>query len=279
MKIGFVGAGKVGFSLGKYFVNKDLTVIGYYSRNLESSKDAAEFTSSRYFSSIKDLLKECDTIFITTVDDAVKDVWNDIQMWSIKNKIICHCSGSLSSKVFSNIDSYDSYGYSIHPMFAFSDKYNSYKKLNEAFFTIEGSKEKLNKIVDLLNILGNEFKIISSEDKVKYHAASVFVSNHVLALMKEGVKLLIDCGFQEEEAIKALYPLMLNNVKNIKLGFINSLTGPLERGDELTVKKHLECLECDEKELYKILSRKLLEIAKTKNMNRDYKKIEDMIGE
>lgn len=279
MKIGFVGAGKVGFTLGKYFGNKGLSIIGYYSRQLESAKEAAEFTNSKYFISIKDLLKECDTIFITTVDDAVECVWNDIQKSSIKNKIICHCSGSLSSKVFSNIDSYDSYGYSIHPMFAFSDKYNSYKKLNEAFFTIEGSKEKLNMIVDLLNILGNEFKIISSEDKVKYHAASVFVSNHILALMKEGVELLGDCGFQEEEAIKALYPLMLNNVKNIESGLTNSLTGPLERGDELTLKKHIECLNYKDQELYKILSEKLLKIAKKKNITRDYKKIEDMIGE
>lgn len=31
MKFGFIGAGKVGFSLGKYFADHDLDVVGYYS--------------------------------------------------------------------------------------------------------------------------------------------------------------------------------------------------------------------------------------------------------
>ena len=47
MNIGFVGAGKVGFSLGKYFCNNDIKVSGYYSQNLESSKEAAKFTKSK----------------------------------------------------------------------------------------------------------------------------------------------------------------------------------------------------------------------------------------
>ena len=31
MKVGFIGAGKAGFSLGKYFKEKGLSVSGYYS--------------------------------------------------------------------------------------------------------------------------------------------------------------------------------------------------------------------------------------------------------
>ncbi|MGN1313669.1 MAG: hypothetical protein ACI4VG_01490 [Lachnospiraceae bacterium] len=33
MRIGFIGAGKVGFSLGRYFGENDVCVSGYYSRN------------------------------------------------------------------------------------------------------------------------------------------------------------------------------------------------------------------------------------------------------
>ena len=47
MKIGFIGAGKVGFSLGKYFAEKGMELSGYYSKNPASSKAAAEFTSDR----------------------------------------------------------------------------------------------------------------------------------------------------------------------------------------------------------------------------------------
>ena len=37
MKIGFIGAGKVGFSLGKYLMENSTTVSGYYSKNENSS--------------------------------------------------------------------------------------------------------------------------------------------------------------------------------------------------------------------------------------------------
>ena len=45
MKIGFIGAGKVGFSLGKYLQNNcsqnDVEIVGYFSKSLKSAKSAA----------------------------------------------------------------------------------------------------------------------------------------------------------------------------------------------------------------------------------------------
>ncbi|SFU39018.1 3-methyl-2-oxobutanoate hydroxymethyltransferase [Clostridium sp. DSM 8431] len=104
INIGFIGAGKVGFSLGKYLTNNKINISGYYSRNVESTKEAAKFTNSKCFVSINDLIKESDVIFITTPDSVIGSIWENIDKLSIKNKIICHCSGSLSSKIFSNKD-------------------------------------------------------------------------------------------------------------------------------------------------------------------------------
>ena len=59
MKFGFIGAGKVGFSLGKYFAVHDLDVVGYYSDKLEDSLEAAEFTNSKSYDSLdENLAKE-----------------------------------------------------------------------------------------------------------------------------------------------------------------------------------------------------------------------------
>ena len=82
----------------------------------------------------------------------------------INNKLICHCSGSLSSEIFSDIRKYGAYGYSIHPMFAINDKYNSYKDLPNAFITIEGHKEYQEKLKQLFLSLGNKVQIISKEN-------------------------------------------------------------------------------------------------------------------
>ena len=113
-----------------------------------------------------------------------------------------------------------------------------------------------------------------------YHLASVVVSNHVIALAELGNELLMKCGFNEEEAMSALYPLMLNNIKNIgEKGIKESLTGPVERGDSDTVIRHMNCLNEEDKELYKLLSKKLVNIAKQKNKNRNYSNLEKIIGE
>lgn len=280
MNIGFIGAGKVGFSLGKYFYNNDLNISGYYSKSKKSATEAADFTNSKVFKNINDVIKESDIIFITTPDSVIESIWESIDKLSIKNKILCHCSGSLSSRIFSDIENYDAYGFSIHPLFAFSNKYKSHEYLKEAFITIEGSSDKMKEIVSLFNKLGNDFKVISDKDKARYHLSSAIVCNHVLALINEGINQLKQCGFSDEEAMKALYPLANNNVNNVFFnGAVDSLTGAIERADEITLKKHLECLNEEDKSLYKMISKKLIKIAEEKNRERDYKDIKLMMGE
>lgn len=280
IKFGFIGAGKVGFSLGKYLKENNIDISGYYSKSQHSSKEAAIFTNTRQYNNLEDLIKNSDAIFITTPDNQIADVWNEVKKLPIKEKLICHCSGSISSEVFSNINNHGAYGYSIHPMFAISDKYNSYKDLSQAFITIEGNEKHIEYLKMLFSHLGNDVAIINKENKILYHAASVTVSNLVLGLINNGVNYLEECGFTKEMAIKALYPLIENNLRNIKeRGAVKSLTGPIERGDLSTVINHLNVIREEDKELYRLLSKNILKIAKVKNKNRNYKNLEEYLGE
>ena len=280
IKFGFIGAGEVGFSLGKYLKENNIDVSGYYSKSQHSSKEAAIFTNTRQYNNLEDLIKNSDAIFITTPDNQIADVWSEIKRLPIKEKLICHCSGSISSEVFSNINNHGAYGYSIHPMFAISDKYNSYKNLSQAFITIEGHEKHIKYLKRLFLHLGNDVTIINKENKILYHAASVTVSNLVLGLINNGINYLEECGFTQEMAIKALYPLIRNNLRNIKeRGAVNSLTGPIERGDLSTVINHLNVIPEEDKELYRLLSKNILKIAKVKNLNRDYKNLEEYLGD
>ena len=274
IKFGFIGAGKVGFSLGKYLKENSIDISGYYSKSQHSSKEAAIFTNTRQYNNLEDLIKNSDAIFITTPDNQIADVWNEVKKLPIKEKLICHCSGSISSEVFSNINNHGAYGYSIHPMFAISDKYNSYKDLSQAFITIEGNEKHIEYLKMLFSHLGNDVAIINKENKILYHAASVTVSNLVLGLINNGVNYLEECGFTKEMAIKALYPLIENNLRNIKeRGAVKSLTGPIERGDLSTVINHLNVIREEDKELYRLLSKNILKIAKVN------KNLEEYLGE
>ena len=75
MTVGFIGAGKVGFTLGKYFAVNGIEISGYYSQSYDSAEKAADFTESRAFNNIGGLVRECDVIFITTPDSSIKDIY------------------------------------------------------------------------------------------------------------------------------------------------------------------------------------------------------------
>ncbi len=279
MKIGFIGAGKVGSSLGKYFSDSG-TVMGYSSRSAESARFAAEFTSSKFYDSAEALVNDCDVIFITTPDDVIHQVWDELKTLPISGKTICHCSGSLSSCVFSGVEQTGAYGLSVHPLQAISDRENSVHLLRDCVFTVEGDERRIGEIKALLEGFGNIVKTISAKDKTLYHAAAVFVSNLPIALTQIGTDILKRCGFDEESARKALAPLIVGSANNAaQKGAVKALTGPVERGDAETVAAHLGAINEKEKEVYLLLTNKLVEIASEKNPTRDYTKLVKILEE
>ncbi|EYE88850.1 hypothetical protein Q428_05570 [Fervidicella metallireducens AeB] len=257
MKIGFIGAGKVGCAYGRYLKEKGLNIVGFSSKNIKSAEEAADFTKSSSLS-IDSLLSESNYIFITTPDDVISQVWNQLKSFNLKDKKIFHMSGSLSSEVFEGIDEYGALGYSLHPIFPISDK-SAYKYLGSAVFTIEG--KKVEKIKGFLSAASINYFQIDSKVKGKYHAAAVFASNYVVCLAKIAKELLAECGIPEVYAEKALYPLMSGAIENIKKeGIEAALTGPIIRGDVGTVEKHKENLE-EYNEIYSSLGKIAVSIA------------------
>ncbi len=278
MKIGFIGAGKVGFTLGKYFAENGTELSGYYSSSVASAKEAAEFTGSEYFDNAEKLIGASDVIFLTVPDGAIKDVYLSLPHEILKGKQLCHCSGALSSKdAFPEINEYGAKGTSIHPLFPVSSKYESYKAIGDAFFCIEG--DRADEWSRILSDMGNPVRIIDSEIKIKYHAACVAASNLVCGLIAESTELLTGCGFSENEALEALKPLALSNLNRIfETDPVTALTGPVERNDVSTVKKHLGALdEGTDAEIYRSLSLKLTEMAEKRHADADYSEMKALL--
>ena len=275
MRIGFIGAGRVGYTMGKYLKTKGLDIAGYYSRTMEHAADAAEFTDTRYFSNAVDLINECDAVFITVSDNAIKPVFDEIKhLREIDGRIICHTSGALSSEIFED-SPYQVYGYSIHPMYAVSDKYTSYLNFSNAFITIEGHSLHLDEMVEYFRTAGLSTGSISTSSKSKYHAACAIASNLVCGIYGFSQRILTECGMDEELSDKALKGLFRDNAIGItEKGVTAQLTGPLERNDTGTVEKHMAVLEGEDRELYKRCSKEVLNIAKRKHEDIDYSDME-----
>jgi predicted short-subunit dehydrogenase-like oxidoreductase (DUF2520 family) len=109
--------------------------------------------------------------------------------------------------------------------------------------------------------LGAHPKHVPDSERVAYHAAAVFASNFVDVVVAEAVRLLEGVGWSEAEATKALLPLVEGAVDNIgRKGVVGALTGPIRRGDALTVARHLEVT--GRPDLYRMLGAIALEMAR-----------------
>ena len=273
MHIGIIGAGKVGFSLGKFFVQGGVPVTGYFSRHRESAQEAALFTHTKPFDSLETLVQQSDALFLTVPDGAIASVFDQLRQFEISGKQICHCSGAWSAQdAFPGIQTTGAYSYSIHPLFPISSKFSAWRELPGAFFCLEGSGPHLPQWEALLTGLGASVRIIPSQEKIRYHAACAIASNLMCALAAESLSLLETCGFSEAEGRQALAPLMRANLDHIlKDGPQKALTGPVERNDTQTVARHLACLsQPEQRQLYAAASQLLVQLAQNKHQEANY---------
>ncbi len=282
INIGIIGAGRVGTTMGKYIIAHGGKIQGFYSRTIEHAKEAAQFCNTNYFKDLDSLIEVSDTLFITTSDGAIKNVWDCIAAKNVKGKVICHFSGSLSSDIFSNKESAGVVACSVHPIYAFSNKFTAYQNLTEALFTVEGDSEALSRMQELFAILPNRVVLIPTETKGKYHAAASVASNQLTGLLWMAIELLKETGITEKTAYEMLEPLVKNSVNSIfSNGCKEALTGPIERNDLETVKKHLVALENNAlwNQAYQANGKLVLEVAKEKNPKCDYQKMQQLFQE
>jgi predicted short-subunit dehydrogenase-like oxidoreductase (DUF2520 family) len=97
----------------------------------------------------------------------------------------------------------------------------------------------------------------------------------MVGLTELAIEQLVACGFDRDQARCALGPLMRENLERImERDTMEALTGPAERADTDTVRRHMEVLSGDDREIYRLLTRKIVGIAKQKNTGRDYGELE-----
>lgn len=282
MKIGFIGAGKVGSTLGKFFSGGGVPVTGYYSRHRESAQQSAQFTETRVFHSLSSLVAESDTIFVTVPDGEIPKVFSSMNTQDLAGKQICHCSGALTAgEAFPGVETTGAAAYSIHPLFPVSNKTTVYWELKGVFFCLEGPEPGLSHWRDLLTGLGCKTLTIQSSDKVKYHTACTMASNLVCGLLEESLQLLEQCGLEPQTALEALRPLIEANIQHVlTVGPEKALTGPVERNDTGTVSRHIASLNTtEERQLYCSCSQELVTMAENRHPDVDYSLMNSILEE
>jgi len=114
----------------------------------------------------------------------------------------------------------------------------------------------------LATTLGLRPFVLDDDARTAYHAAACIASNFLVALEESAAGLLEGTGV--EDARELLAPLVLRTAANWSDRGPEALTGPIARGDEATVTRHLEELRERAPELvplYTALAERTRELA------------------
>jgi predicted short-subunit dehydrogenase-like oxidoreductase (DUF2520 family) len=265
-----VGCGRVGINLAVFLTQQGYGPAALASRTPDSARNAAAVVQGgRVFDRPEDAAKTCRLVFISTPDDRIAPVCDRIASAGgfDEHSVVFHLSGALSSDVLSAARKKGAATGSLHPLQAFAPyepgAASPFEGIN---MSIEGTARALALGRDVVAALKARPFTIPTDAKTLYHAAAVVASNYLVTVEHFALTLLGRAGLAPDRAFEILEPLIQGTVRNIaSRGSVDALTGPVVRGDETIITRHLA--DIDQKmpefaDLYRLLGRHTLEIAR-----------------
>ena len=266
-----IGCGKVGKTLGRLWLGQSLIKVGdVVNRSLQSSEQAVSFLGQgRAVAGVCDM-HPADIYLIATPDDNIHEAARQLAECGIirPKDIVFHCSGAISSSIFSALRQTGAFLASVHPVKSFTEPVGAVSTFAGTFCAVEGDSQALAVIGKLFTDIGGQTFPVDPDNKHIYHAATVFACNYLTALLETGRLCCLKAGLDEKTAMHLMEPLMRETIDNaFKKGPAQALTGPIARGDTKLVGDQLAALSDWQPrtgELYRLLGQVALELAKKK---------------
>ncbi len=244
--VAILGIGKVGTAVGFLLRGAGYPISAVAARSMPSASRGAEFTGGAVFDDYTEAARRGSFILITTVDDAIAPVCRKIAREGAvgPGKKVVHMSGACGLDVLRPATEAGASVACIHPIQSFADVRNAIDNIPGSSFGVTADADIEPWALQVVRDLGGRAFIITDADKPLYHAAACMASNYLVTLMHlvEGIYRRIGLG--GDEALQAFWPLVRGTLRNIEArGTVQSLTGPIARGDIGTLRKHLAAFE------------------------------------
>tara|TARA_Y100000385_G_C12961465_1_gene579942 strand:+ start:326 stop:1078 length:753 start_codon:yes stop_codon:yes gene_type:complete len=240
-----IGSGNVATHLGIALKNKGYNILQVWSMQAENAKVLADKLDCKFTSSLYDLEKA--DLYITSVkDDKIEEVISNLQ-----NVNIVHTSGSIGLEIFKL--NFTNFGV-FYPLQTFNKEVDI--NFSEIPLCIEANNSDFEK--ELLKIgesLSNSVVKMNSEQRKQLHIAAVFAcnfSNHMFSIADDILQ-------KSNVDFNLLQPLIRKTIKKIeKHSPKNVQTGPAKRNDKKIIESHLQSLEKNQQEVYKLITNSII---------------------
>ena len=189
-------------------------------------------------------------VVIATPDAAIESAARAVASSLERGALVIHLSGSRGLEVFDGLVEKrpDVRIGALHPLQSFPSASAGLDRLPGSWAAVTGDAQ----VRDLATLIELRPFDLPDSERVRYHAAAVVASNHVVALMGQVQRMAAACGVPFE----AFAPLARASLENaFRLGPSSALTGPVARGDLQTVERHLAEMAPGERDAYRALAR------------------------
>lgn len=263
LTFGVTGAGKVGASFVKAFGAAGLRCAGIYGGAYADKK--AKLLGVPLVTP-GEMAQRADVIFICVPDRAIGEAAGTLAAEAVRSgidvqgKFAYHVSGSAQCDVLAPLAELGMEVGSLHPLQSFAAPRDSLANIGMA---VDGTPKAQALANDLARLAGAVPFNVPAEERAAYHAAACFCSNYAVTVVALAQKLLSRWAANKEEAFKLLLPLFngtANNLQNADTA-VQALTGPIARGDAVTVKAHLAALPHEFLSAYCALGRETVKLA------------------
>jgi predicted short-subunit dehydrogenase-like oxidoreductase (DUF2520 family) len=241
-----VGPGKAGTALALALAGI-LDVIGAAGGGEVARQRFARATGVRLWEDTAALVRAADWVFLTVPDRAIAAVAADLARAGAfrPGQVVVHLSGADGAELLASARAGGAQALALHPMQSFADPSRGRALFQGIVCTLEGDETAVAQGETLVRRLGATPWRVRAADKPVIHAACVLAANDLVALLAHAAALLASVHPEGgvDEALRALLPLARGALNAVEaLGVPGALTGPVERGDATTVRRHLAAL-------------------------------------
>lgn len=241
LRIGFIGAGRLGKALAWSLAGAGLRVSAVASVSLASARALAAPVPGCVTADAQAVVDSCDLVFVTTPDGAITTTTAALR-WR-PGMAAVHCSGVTEVSALAGASRDGALVGGFHPMQTFADPRAAMASLPGSTITLEASEPLMAALEALTQRLGCRVNRLPPGMRGRYHAAAGYASQFINALFGEATAIWRSWGATDEDALKALLPMAQGTLASIaSAGIAGGMPGPVSRGDVGSVEKHVAAL-------------------------------------
>lgn len=242
-RIAHIGAGKIAHSLCSSLVNSGYDISCIVSRKLNSAKHLAKKYSVPSFStSLKKIPDEANVFFLTVPDGEIKKTADNLSRLKkdFSDSICIHFSGVENISSLISLQNKGCSVGSLHIIRPFPSK--EIVDIKNSPASIEaGDKRAKGFLIQLCKKLKLNPHTINSDEKIFHHLAAVHSSNFLVGNLFNAFSLITSKSNRPKDILLSTTQSALNNIFNSSP--VQALSGPIDRGDIHTIKKHIAELD------------------------------------